>query len=72
MQGDGCLLRECSNFYYQFTLKDMIYLLIFIVLIVGVLLHSLTSSDTGDTGDTRSSVDDDDFMNQVMSSDSGE
>ena len=47
----------------------MIYLLIFIVLIVGVLLHSLTSSDTGDTS---SSVDDDDFMNQVMSSDSGE
>ena len=63
------MLRECSNSYYQFTLKDMIYLLIFIVLIVGVLLHSLTSSDTGDTS---SSVDDEDFMNQVMSSDSGE
>ena len=69
MQGDGCLLRETSNFYYQFTLKDMIYLLIVIILIAGVLFHSLTSSDTGDTS---SSVDDEDFMNQVMSSDSGE
>ena len=69
MQKNGCLLCETSNFYYQFTLKDMIYLLIFIVLIIGVLLHSLTSSDTGDTS---SSVDDEDFMNQVMSSDSGE
>ena len=69
MQENGCLLCETSNFYYQFTLKDMIYLLIFIVLIAGVLLHSLTSSDTGDTS---SSVDDEDFMNQVMSSDSGE
>ena len=47
----------------------MIYILIFIVLILGVLLNSLTSMDTGDTS---SSVDDDDFMNQVMSSDSGE
>ena len=63
------MLRETSNFYYQFTLKDMIYLLIVIVLIIGVLLHSLASSDTGYTS---SSLDDDDFMNQVMSSDSGE
>ena len=47
----------------------MIYLLIFIVLVIGVLLHSLTSSDTEYTS---SSLDDDDFMNQVMSSDSGE
>ncbi len=47
----------------------MVYLLIVTVLVVGVLLHSLTSSDTGDTN---SSVDDDDLMNQVMSSDSGE
>jgi len=63
------LLRETSNSYYQFKLKDMIYLLIFIVLVIGVLLHSLTSSDTEYTS---SSLDDDDFMNQVMSSDSGE
>jgi len=63
------LLRETSNFYYQFKLKDMIYLLIFIVVVIGVLLHSLTSSDTEYTS---SSLDDDDFMNQVMSSDSGE
>ena len=63
------MLRETSNFYYQFKLKDMIYLLIFIVLVIGVLLHSLTSSDTEYTS---SSLDDDDFMNQVMSSDSGE
>ena len=63
------MLRETSNFYYQFKLKDMIYLLIFIVLIIGVLLHSLTSLDTEYTS---SSLDDDDFMNQVMSSDSGE
>jgi len=47
----------------------MIYLLIFIVLIIGVLLHSLTSSNPPDT---ISSVDDEDLMNQVMSSDSGE
>ncbi len=63
------MLRETSNSYYQFKLKDMIYLLIFIVLVIGVLLHSLTSSDTEYTS---SSLDDDDFMNQVMSSDSGE
>jgi len=63
------LLRETSDFYYQFKLEDMIYLLIFIVLVIGVLLHSLTSSDTEYTS---SSLDDDDFMNQVMSSDSGE
>lgn len=63
------MLRETSNFYYQFKLKDMIYLLIFIVVVIGVLLHSLTSSDTEYTS---SSLDDDDFMNQVMSSDSGE
>ncbi len=63
------MLRETSDFYYQFKLEDMIYLLIFIVLVIGVLLHSLTSSDTEYTS---SSLDDDDFMNQVMSSDSGE
>ena len=63
------MLRETSNFYYQFKLKDMIYLLIFIVVVIGVLLHSLTSLDTEYTS---SSLDDDDFMNQVMSSDSGE
>ena len=68
MQENGCLLCETSNFYYQFTLKDMIYLLIFIVLIVGVLLHSLTSTETIVSDE----MDDDEYINQIMSSDSGE
>ena len=50
----------------------MIYLLIFIVLIVGVLLHSLTHTETIVSGDDDSVWDDEEYMNQVMSSDSGE
>ena len=67
MQENGCLLCETSNFYYQFTLKDMIYLLIFIVLIVGVLLHSFTSTETSVSDEMT-----EDEWDQVMSSDSGE
>ena len=46
----------------------MIYLLIFIVLVVGVLLHILTSTETTVSDE----MDDEEYMNQVMSSDSGE
>ena len=56
-----------SNFYYQFMLKDMIYILIFIVLVVGVLLHSLTSTETTSSDEMTQ-----DEWDQVMSSDSGE
>ena len=58
---------KTSNLYYQFTLKDMIYLLIFIVLIVGVLLHSLTHRERSVSDEMT-----EDEWDQVMSSDSGE
>jgi len=45
----------------------MIYLLIFIVLVVGVLVHSVTSTET-DSSDEMTQ----DEWDQVMSSDSGE
>ena len=45
----------------------MIYILIFIVLVVGVLLHSLTSTETGSSDEMTQ-----DEWDQVMSSDSGE
>ena len=56
----------------QFTLKDMIYLLIFIVLIIGVLLHSLTHTQTIVSDDDDSVWDGEEYRNQVVSSDSGE
>ena len=56
----------------QFTLKDMIYLLIFIVLIIGVLLHSLTHTETIVSDDDDSVWDGEEYRNQVMSSDSRE
>ncbi len=57
-----------SKLYYISKLKDMIYILIFIVLVVGVLLHTLTSTETILSDE----MDDEEYMNQVMSSDSGE
>ena len=57
-----------SNLYYISKLKDMIYILIFIVLVIGVLLHTLTSTETILSDE----MDDEEYMNQVMSSDSGE
>ena len=45
----------------------MIYILIFIVLVVGVLLHSLTSTETTSSDEMTQ-----DEWDQVMSSDSGE
>ena len=45
----------------------MIYILIFIVLAVGVLLHTLTSTETTSSDEMTQ-----DKWDQVMSSDSGE
>ena len=57
-----------QSFFLLSTLnKDMIYLLIFIVLVVGVLLHSLISTETVSSEEMTQ-----DEWDQIMSSDSGE